>query len=140
MGVSYSAYAIVGYKVRLANQYEDRRGCKHEIIAAAKFCHECGKAAWISECVAGIERIGKAFRNREWDNCIIVYDAYSNDDWAYVGLGLMVDSRHDNRPKMVPIRDSDGLRNALHLFLHEHGLWSDEVEKTYGLWCVQIAG
>jgi len=134
MGVSYSAYTVVGIRVKEHQLYKEKRirECKHPFVEDARFCPVCGKSMFSVEyeSIAGYDEGSVEFLGFD------VYGGTLNEDDSigtdiFIGVGCLVDDEYE--PKKFDLLNEEEVRNELKKKLEPLGLWN---EKDFGIWTV----
>lgn len=142
MGVSYTAYTIIGIKVNANNftTVESKRGCNCEIkdIEKMRFCSNCGANVSIDEEVC-IPQFNENNDNSPSGESLcdypIIYSDCEHSGEAYVAA-LCVDdddyTKNDKNKMQIP-KSIEAIKEKMKKKLEPIGFWD---EKKFGIWSV----
>jgi len=141
MGIYYSSYALLGYRIKVPEKTEERtsRGCSHP-SAGENFCHVCGKPMWIKDSITLYSRydVMDALRVElgVQKNLLILDEFHPMKDNGKFFIGFGGESDQTKQVRAVKPMTREEIDAAIKPALIAHGLWNDDVNASFGLWII----
>lgn len=138
MSTQHYAYTVIGVRLPAEKLFPDRitnkRGCEHPLPVGARFCPNCGAAAYISEKQRGVIDSETGLDLKVWKGFGVLVGTSTFDPNVYVGLvvgnvrGQEYATRHDISFDAIEL-----MHRQLKRTLAPMNLWDESI---FGLWTV----